>query len=53
MRAESFSITGSRIGPIANIAFCLFAAAWNVPTIGPSAAQQARSEIDGIAGSCK
>ena len=46
-------MTGSSIGPIAKIAFCLLAAAWKVPTIGPSAAQQANKEIDGIAGSCK
>ena len=41
------------MGPIAKITFCRFAAAWKVPTMGPSAAQHARSEIEGIAGSCK
>ena len=41
------------MGATANVTFCRFAAAWKVPTIGPSAAQHARSEIDGIAGSCR
>ena len=53
IRADNFSMAGSRIGPIAKIIFCLFAAAWKVPTIGPSAAQHASKEIEGIAGSCK
>ena len=53
IRALSFSIAGSRMGPIAKIIFWRFAAAWKVPTSGPSAAQQARSESEGIAGSCK
>ena len=53
MRADNFSIAGSNIGPIAKIIFWRLAAAWKVPTIGPSAAQQASNEMDGIAGSCK
>ena len=53
IRAVNFSTIGSRIGPIAYIAFFFGVETWNVPTNGPSAAEHARSESEGIAGSCR
>ena len=51
--AVILSINGSSMVPIALATFCGFAAAWKVATIGPSPAQPASNESEGIAGSCR
>ena len=52
IRALSFSIMGSMSGPTAATARKRDVDAWNVPTSGPSAAKHARSDTEGMPGSC-